>query len=66
MADQQHSLTVSQANDILAARRALRTSHYMDIGIAGTHELSINVGRLEIALESALRVIAELTGSEVE
>lgn len=55
------ALTSSQQAAIRQAREALTTSHQLAIGTASDRDLCHNIGRLEIALEQALRVIDELT-----
>ncbi|MET9467755.1 hypothetical protein ABZY44_23730 [Streptomyces sp. NPDC006544] len=55
------SLTPGQQSDVSRARQALTASHQMSIGAATDRDLCHNIGRLEIALDQALRVIDELT-----
>jgi hypothetical protein len=64
MADQQHSLTAGQSVTVRAARVNLATSHRMSLGAASEDDLRRNIGRLEISLEQALRVLDELLGGE--
>lgn len=64
MAGPQHTLTASQTSTVQTAREAMRTSHYMSLGTAGTDTLCRNIGRLEIALEAVLRLVDGLTGKE--
>lgn len=51
------ALTPGQQLAIRSARKALATSHQVDLGAATPGELHINIGQLEIALETALRVL---------
>ncbi|GAA1557248.1 hypothetical protein [Streptomyces globosus] len=53
------SLTASQQAAVRNAREALARSHRMALGSASDRDLCHNIGRLEVALEAALRVIAE-------
>lgn len=64
MSAPQHSLTPGQSSTVRTAREAMRTSHYMSFGTAGTDTLCRNIGRLEIALEAMLRLLDELTGQD--
>lgn len=54
------ALTPGQQATVALARKALTTSHQLAIGTASDRDLRHNIGRLEIALEQALRVIAEI------
>lgn len=55
------ALTPGQQSTVRLAREALTTSHRLSLGNASDRDLCHNIGRLEIALEQALRVIDELT-----
>jgi len=55
------ALTPSQQATVATAHEALTTSHQMSLGTASDRDLCHNIGRLEIALGQALRVIGELT-----
>lgn len=55
------ALTPGQQTTVALARKALTTSHQLAIDTASDRDLCHNIGRLEIALEQALRVIDELT-----
>lgn len=57
------ALTPGQQSAVNLAREALTRSHRMDLGAATERDLCHNIGRLEISLEQALRVIDELTGA---
>jgi hypothetical protein len=54
------SLTPGQRDTVAHARTALTRSHQMSLGAATDTDLCRNIGRLEIALEAALRIIDEL------
>jgi hypothetical protein len=55
------ALTPGQQDTVTLARKALATSHQTSLGAAASdRDLCHNIGRLEIALEQALRVIDEL------
>lgn len=54
------ALTPGQQATIALARKALATSHETSLGTSSERDLCHNIGRLEIALEQALRVIDEL------
>lgn len=54
-------LTPGQQSAVDLARQALSRSHQMALGAASDRDLCHGIGRLEIALEQALRVIDELT-----
>ncbi|MCX5588172.1 hypothetical protein [Streptomyces erythrochromogenes] len=55
------NLTPGQQATVRLARTALTTSHQMSLGSATDRELCHNIGRLEIALEQALRIVDDLT-----
>jgi hypothetical protein len=55
------ALTPGQQAATDLARKALAASRQMDLGAASERDLCHNIGRLEIELEQALRVIKELT-----
>ena len=55
------SLTPGQRDTVARAHAALTRSHQLSFGSATDSDLCRNIGRLEIALEDALRIIAELT-----
>lgn len=56
--------TPSQQRRHDAAREVLAKSREMDVRDASPTELSKMIGRLEVELEQALRLIDELTGAE--
>lgn len=53
-------LTPGQQATVDGAREALTRSHDLPIGTATNRELCWNIGRLEVGLEQALRLIDEL------
>lgn len=55
------ALTPGQQAAVTLARKAHADSRQMNLGAASDRDLCHGIGRLEIALEQALRVIKELT-----
>jgi hypothetical protein len=51
------ALTPGQQLAIRGARKALSASHQKDLGAASESDLRLGIGQLEIALETALRVL---------
>lgn len=58
------ALTPGQQGFVENLRAALAVSHRMNIRTATEGDLCRNVGRLEAALEQALRIIDELTEAQ--
>ncbi|MFD6113625.1 hypothetical protein ACFWG0_26430 [Streptomyces yangpuensis] len=55
------NLTPSQQAAVTRAQAALDHSRQLNLGKATDRDLMRNIGHLEIALKSALRLIGELT-----